>query len=132
MLVFGTFDRLHEGHLFLLHEAKKLGYRLVVSVAQDSVVERFKKQKPAHPLEKRMEMLRESGLVDETVAGDTELGNWTAIREHRPDTIAIGYDQDAFEKRLREFIKQEKLAIKLVRIGAHEPERLHSRLLRKS
>jgi len=45
VLVFGTFDGLHDGHRFFLTEARKLGDRLIASVATDEIVERIKKQK---------------------------------------------------------------------------------------
>ena len=35
VLVFGTFDGLHEGHQFFLKKARALGDRLVVVVARD-------------------------------------------------------------------------------------------------
>jgi cytidyltransferase-like protein len=132
VLVFGTFDGLHEGHLFLLREAKKLGTKLIVSVAQDSVVGQLKKHPPKHPLPERMAALLQSGLVDEAVAGDRELGNFTAVRNWKPNIIALGYDQTKLEEKLGEFIAKENLPIQLIKISAHEPNRLHSRLLRKN
>lgn len=132
VLVFGTFDGLHDGHLFLLREAKKLGGRLIVSVAQDSTVERFKKKKPAHPLAERMRILEESGLVNEATAGDTELGNWSAIKTFKPDIVAIGYDQTRLAEKLRDYIQKGKLPIELIAIPPLDPDRLHSRFLRNA
>ena len=132
VLVFGTFDGLHEGHLFLLREAKKLGDRLIVSVAQDSTALRFKKQKPRHPLSERTRALNASGIVDEVVAGDTELGNWSAIKQHKPDIIALGYDQSKLEEKLREFIAREHLPIAIQKIPPLNGDRLHSRFLRNN
>ncbi len=120
VLVFGTFDGLHEGHRFFLTEARKLGDRLVVSVAQDSTVERFKKHPPKHLLAERMAKLLQSGLVDEALAGDTELGNFTAVRNSKPDIIALGYDQNRLEERLREYIQKENLSLAIIKIRASE------------
>ena len=131
VLVFGTFDGLHDGHLFLLREAKKLGDRLIVSVAQDSTVERFKKRKPVHALAERIQILRKSGLVDDAVGGDTELGNWSSVKECKPDIIALGYDQSKLEEKLKEFITKENLPIVIKKIPPFDGNRLHSRLLRK-
>ena len=131
VLVFGTFDGLHDGHRFLLREAKKLGDLLIASVAQDSTVERFKKRKPVHALAERIQILRKSGLVDDAVPGDTELGRWTAVKEVQPAIIALGYDQSNLEEKLREFITEENLPIVIKKIPPFDGDRLHSRLLRK-
>ncbi len=131
VLVFGTFDGLHDGHRFLLREAKKLGDRLIASVAVDETVARFKKQPPKFPLAERMRALEEEKLVDEAVAGDTELGNWSALRKYAPDIVALGYDQTRLGEELGEFIQKENLPITIIAIPPHEPDRLHSRLLRE-
>lgn len=132
VLVFGTFDGLHDGHRFFLREARKLGTRLIASVATDEVITHTKKHAPTQHLEERLQTLEASGLVHLAVAGDKILGNWTAIKQWKPNIVAIGYDQTKLEEKLREFIAQEHLPISLVRIPAHDPDRLHSRLLRKN
>lgn len=131
VLVFGTFDGLHEGHRFFLREARRLGNRLIASVATDEVVIEIKKRSPAHPLNERLEQLKASGLVDEAAAGDITLGNWSAVKKWKPDIVAVGYDQSRLEETLREHIEKEELPISIVKIDAHEPARLHSRFLRK-
>ena len=132
VLVFGTFDGLHDGHRFFLKEARTLGQRLVASVALDAVVVEIKKRPPVFSLAERMRVLRESGLVDEATPGDTELGNWSAIKKWKPDVVALGYDQTELEQELRVFIKKENLPITIAKIKPHKPDRLHSRLLRKN
>lgn len=131
VLVFGAFDGLHEGHRFFLAQARELGNRLIVSVATDEVVARIKKHAPTHHLEERLKILEASGLVDIAVAGDTELGNWSAVKTWKPNIVAIGYDQTRLEETLRKYIQKENLPVTLVAIEAHEPNRLHSRFLRK-
>jgi len=44
VLAFGTFDILHKGHEFLLSKAKSFGERLVVVIARDVTVEKFKQE----------------------------------------------------------------------------------------
>ena len=131
VLIFGTFDGLHEGHRFFLSEARKLGERLIASVAQDSTVERFKKRSPKQGRAERMAALMQNGLVDEAVAGDVALGNWSAVKKYAPHIVALGYDQTKLEEKLREFIMKEKLSIEVMRIEANDPNRLHSRFLRE-
>lgn len=131
VLVFGTFDGLHEGHRFFLREARKLGDYLIASVATDAVVREIKKHSPAYPLHDRLKQLTASGLVDEVVAGDTTLGNWSAVKKRKPNIVALGYDQTALEEKLREHIEQEHLPLTIVKIAPHEPARFHSRFLRR-
>ncbi len=131
VLVFGTFDGLHDGHRFFLKQARRLGKRLIASVAQDEIVARIKKHAPTHTLEERLKMLKASGLVDLAVAGDKELGNWSAVRQWKPDIVAIGYDQTRLEKALRAFIEKERLPIEIIALEPLEPDRLHSHLLRQ-
>lgn len=131
VLVFGTFDRLHDGHRFFLREARTFGDRLIAAVARDEVVHAIKKHRPAQRLKVRVQNLAASGLVDEVVLGDRALGSWSTVKQLSPDIIAIGYDQTKLEQRLREYIQKEDQQIGLVKIGALEPDRLHSRLLRK-
>lgn len=130
VLAFGTFDGLHEGHRFFLGEARKLGERLVISVAQNSVVQKLKGRPPRKPLGERLAELCASGLADEAAPGDAELGNWSAVQKYRPNIVALGYDQTKLEAKLREFIKKEDLPVTLITLPAHKPDTYHSSLLR--
>mgnify|MGYP001589199552 FL=1 len=132
VLVLGTFDGLHDGHRFFLREAKKLGNKLIASVTTDEVIQRIKNHTPTYHLEERLRALEASGLVHLAVAGDKVLGNWSALRQWKPDIVAIGYDQAKLEEKLDKLIAKEHLPITLVKISAHDPDRLHSRLLRKN
>ena len=131
VLVFGTFDGLHDGHRFFLTEARKLGDRLIASVATDEIVERIKKQKPVHALAPRITALMKSGLVDEAISGDTELGGWSALGRCTPSVVAVGYDQLMLKERLSVYIQDHNLGTVIETIRAHEPDRFHSRLLRR-
>ena len=131
VLVFGTFDGLHDGHRFFLRAAQKLGNRLIASVATDMVVTKLKRQPPVYSQAERLLMLTANGLVALAIPGDTEVGRWSAIQKYKPDVVALGYDQSKLEQSLRDYIQKEGLLITLVNIEAHEPEHLHSRLLRK-
>ena len=50
VMVFGTFDRLHDGHRFFLREAEKLGTTLFIVVARDSMVVTHKKRSAKNAL----------------------------------------------------------------------------------
>ena len=46
VLVFGTFDIIHPGHVFFLNQAKKLGDFLCVVVSRDETVNELKREYP--------------------------------------------------------------------------------------
>ena len=129
VLVFGTFDGVHDGHRFFLKEARRLGNRLIVSVATDEVVSGLKGHAPKHSLEERLKALKASGLVDRAVAGDTSIGNWSAVRAWKPDIVAVGYDQTRLAEELLRHIKKHRLKITLITMPHHHPGAYHSSLL---
>ncbi len=50
IMVFGTFDMIHEGHADLFRQARALASDpyLIVSVARDAVAQRIKGNRPRH------------------------------------------------------------------------------------
>lgn len=76
VLVSGAFDPIHEGHLSLLKEAKRIG-RLVVAVNSDEYVRR-KKGACLLPRAVRAEVLKNLKVVDEVLVSWKEC-NSTAI-----------------------------------------------------
>jgi FAD synthetase len=38
VMIFGTFDLLHEGHQFFIREAKKVGGQLIIVLAHDQTI----------------------------------------------------------------------------------------------
>ena len=95
IMVFGTFDMIHEGHEDFFRQARALtsNSHLIVSVARDEVATRIKGIKPRNSEEARRSAVAEHELVDEAVLGDEE-GYIAHIRENKPDIIALGYDQE--------------------------------------
>lgn len=127
ILVFGVFDRLHEGHIHFLLEAKKLGEHLIVAVAQDSAVKRLKGKEPQLSLEKRSAQLRRLEFVNEVIAGDESEGGWGVVKLSKPDVIALGYDQNELKKALAPLAKEWRFTLKV--LAPYEPDKFHSSLL---
>ncbi len=66
VLANGCFDPLHYGHVLHLRAARKLGDRLVVSVTQNTKVNKGP-NRPAVDEKDRMDMLRELRCVDDVI-----------------------------------------------------------------
>lgn len=129
-MVFGTFDGVHEGHKAFLKEASLHGTHLVVSLAPDEVVERLKQRTPEKPFEQRKAELEELDLVSEVVAGDNREGEYRVVVAESPNVIAIGYDQDALEEDLKDWISAAARPIKIEKMHPFKPEVYKSSKLR--
>ncbi|MDO8562040.1 MAG: riboflavin kinase [bacterium] len=124
IMVFGTFDMIHEGHADLFRQARALAPcpYLIVSVACDEVVTRVKGMKPRKSEEERRAMVEKHELVDEAVLGDTE-GYIRHIRANMPDIIVLGYDQEGeFVKNLEKDLREAGMKTRVVRLAAFKPE----------
>lgn len=132
VLVFGTFDILHAGHIHFLQSAKKLGEALTVVVARDKTVKLLKKKQSVHTEKERVTILRELRCVDAVVLGDPKLNVYKVIKKIQPDVIALGYDQVAFTETLQEKIEEFRLNTKIVRLkpyksGTHKSSKILKR-----
>lgn len=129
VMVFGVFDGIHDGHRALFREAKKRGSRLIAVVAQDRTVEYLKGHLPKYTLAKRIEDLQKEKLVDEVALGDAEPGSYEVILKHRPDILALGYDQKDLKESLEENFEQFDWGPEIKVMSPHEPEKYHSSIL---
>ena len=132
ILVFGTFDVLHKGHLDFFRQARALAKRpfLVVSLAKSRNVKKIKGQRPLHGERARLRAVRQSALVDRAV-----LGAASDYLKHivwlRPEIIALGYDQSAYTADLGKKLKQRGLKIKIIRLKPYRPERYKSSIIKR-
>lgn len=94
VLVFGTFDVLHPGHLKLLELAKRYG-RVTISLAPDAVVTSLKGAAPVQPFTERRRRLLDMASIDEVIASDTVPGRYGVVASVRPDVVVLGHDQVA-------------------------------------
>jgi FAD synthetase len=119
VLLFGTFDILHIGHLNLLKQARKYGDRLIVVVGRDATVKKVKGQLPIHSEKERLELLQHIDLVDAAMLGD-KTDMYKKIKEIKPDVIALGYDQEMFVDKLQDMLDKFKFKTKIVRLKAYK------------
>ena len=131
VLASGTFDLLHLGHVKYLEEAKKAGgknAKLVVIVARDKTVEKRKGVKPVMPEEHRRALVESLKVVDEAILGYEDFDISTVIEELKPDTIAVGYDQEGIEREVRSVVARRKYPVEVVRVGKFGRDELNSSL----
>lgn len=117
IMVFGTFDVLHKGHLNFFKQARKLSKQpyLVVSVARDINVKRIKKSKPELNENERLNQLSKVKIVDKVVLGGVRSYIPHVLKE-KPNILALGYDQKAYTSSLKENLGKRGLIVKVVRL----------------
>ena len=101
VMAVGVFDLLHAGHLHYMEQAKSLGDHLTVVVAHDDTV-RMRKHEPVTGQELRRRMVNGLKPVDEALIGNPpEVPIFDILPIVKPDVIALGYDQEHAEDRIR-------------------------------
>ncbi len=115
VMVFGTFDILHPGHLNFLKQARKYGDYLIVVVGRDRTVEKVKGKLPKHSEKERVRQIEKTGLTDKVMLGYLK-DHYKVIQEHKPDLICLGYDQNSFADGLPEALKRFKIKTRIVRL----------------
>lgn len=133
IMVFGTFDYLHQGHLNFFKQAKKLSKNsfLIVSVARDINVKKIKKRQTVHNERVRLKNIKALKIVDNAVLGGKK-NYLNHIIKEAPDIIALGYDQIAYVQALKNDIKRKNLKIKIKRLKAYYPKKYKSSLMAKN
>lgn len=105
VLIAGTFDLIHAGHVYLISEAAKLGDVYVV-VATDRNRELFSGELPIIPQEQRLEVIKSIKDVKEARLGRNDNDTLKTVEEINPHIILLGPDQrysiDILKKGLKE------------------------------
>src|SRR3989344_9440499 len=143
VLVFGTFDGLHEGHKDFFRQSKEFGdpeinpsdlngaNHLIVLVGRDSTVIKTKGRLPKLGEQERLKVVQQAPYVVEAQLGNEGNNPYKVIEEIKPDVICLGYDQTHFVDKLEGKLKEMGLNIEIKRLNAFEPEKYHSSLLNK-
>jgi len=92
ILVTGTFDLLHPGHIAFLREARKYGDELYVLLASDKVVLRNKGQLPMQNEQERRDVLQNLEIVADVAIGNDVKGI-DGVLGLSPDVVVLGFDQ---------------------------------------
>jgi FAD synthetase len=126
VMVFGTFDVLHPGHLSYFRQARKLGDYLIAVVARDKNVVKIKGKKPRFQEKTRLKKVKESEIADKVVLGYV-LDMFKIIKKEKPKIVCFGYDQKVSPELLK---KIKKAKIKIKKLKAYKPKKYKSHLLR--
>ena len=90
VLVHGTFDLLHYGHVLMFRVAKAMGDKLIVTVTADRYVKKGE-GRPVFNERQRVDFIRECRSVDEVHVVNDVTGV-PAIMQFRPSIYAKGRD----------------------------------------
>ena len=131
IMVFGTFDGLHEGHLNFFKQAKKFMKNsfLIVSIARDKNVIRIKRKKPKFSEKQRFNLIKKIKFIDKVILGG-KVKYLLHILKEKPDIIALGYDQKNYVQELKRDLKSKGIFIKIVRLKPYKEKIYKNHLIK--
>ena len=106
VLIAGTFDILHPGHIYLIQEAAKLGDVYVV-VATDKNREFYSGEAPIVPEKQRLEVIRNIKNVKDAILGRPDNDTLKTVEKINPDIILLGPDQKFSTEKLQNALKMK-------------------------
>lgn len=92
VLIAGTFDLIHPGHIYLINEAAKMGSVYVV-IATDKNREKYSGEKPIVPEQQRLEVIKSIKNVNAARLGRHDNDTLKTVEEINPDIILLGPNQ---------------------------------------
>jgi FAD synthetase len=113
VLIFGTFDILHPGHIFFIKFSAKYG-ALIVSLARDSHVKLLKNKQVNFNFRQRHNRLGRLKVISDIVPSDPILNSYKILSKVRPNLIILGHDQRALLLDLKRVIIKRGLDCKIM------------------
>jgi len=133
VLIAGTFDLIHPGHLFLINEAAKLGDVCVI-VSTDKNRELYSGEAPIVPEQQRLEVIKGIKNVKIARLGRSDNDTLKTVEEINPDIILLGpnqkYDIATLEKGLKN-LGLERIKIQRLQSYYNNCELHSSRLIKQ-
>ena len=132
IMVFGTFDGLHKGHISFFKQAKSFikNSFLIVSIARDKNVLKIKGKLPFLNEKERMILVRKCKLVDKVVLSGLK-NHIPHIVKEKPDIIALGYDQKFYIKNLKKDLENKGVLVQIKRLKPYKQKIYKNHLLKK-
>ncbi len=125
VLVGGTFDLIHPGHIFFLDNAKKLGDVLIVIVARDTTVRKLKRA-PIIPENQRVDVVSALKPVDFAILGKEKEDFTEIVKEIKPDIIVLGPNQIHDISELKEKLQKSGLKAEVIKLDKFKKNTLCS------
>jgi len=108
VLIAGTFDLLHPGHIYLVNEAAKMGDVYVI-VATDQNRKLYSGESPIIPENQRLEVMMSVKNVKEARLGRSDNDTLKTVEEINPDIILLGPDQKYDQETLKQGLVEKGL-----------------------
>jgi FAD synthetase len=129
VMVFGSFDEIHPGHIYFLKNAKKYGTELIVILGRDKTITELK-GKPKYSEKERKNHLLSTKIADKILLGNLK-NKYKVIEKINPDIICLGYDQIHFLDNLKNQLKKMKIDPKIIRLNPYKEHIFKSSKLKK-
>lgn len=92
VITYGTYDKLHYGHIRLLERAKALGDYLIVGITSSDFDKTRGKINVQQSLTERIHAIQETGLADEIIIEEYEGQKIDDIQRYHIDIFTVGSD----------------------------------------
>lgn len=128
VVIFGSFDIVHPGHIFLIKQAATFG-EVTVIVARDKTIEKYKNQKPFFSEKERVKHLLVYPEIKKVLLGNLD-NPYKILATVKPDVILLGHDQKIFIDQLPLELKKLNLNPKILRARSWQAEFFKSSKIR--
>jgi len=115
IVIAGTFDILHPGHVFLITEAAKLGTVTVV-IARDENVIHAKGRPAIVPENQRLFMVEALKGVSKAILGNPGPDFVSIVEELKPDILMLGPNQNISQEDVQKKLEQKDLSTQVIRL----------------
>ena len=126
VMIFGSFDIIHRGHLSFLKQARRQGRWVIASIARDEFIKRTKNRDPVHNEQERLTQILATGIVKEAYLSDEVSGTYLTLMKAKPDVICLGHDQDKLRENLLAWMKKQNCDIPIRTMRPYKRHRYRS------
>ncbi len=118
VLIAGTFELLHPGHISYMEQAWRLG-RVVAVVSRDVNAARIKRRSLVIPAENRLRVVSSIYYIHKARLG-YEDDMLRVVEEERPDVVLLGANQPFDEKSLLEKFRRRGIEAQILRADPYD------------